>query len=65
MKEKAEEYKERHIRLFKEAWRNFLLDDNDANWQRQDKLTQVLFAHKMTSEEIDNIMSKIQQEVSK
>ncbi len=54
---------EKHIKLFKEAWHNFLIDDSNSNWQKQDKLTQVLFAHKMTPDDIDKIMTEIQKEV--
>ena len=43
---------------FKEAWTNYLADSSDYNWQRWDKLKQVMFAMGKDPAEVEALMNE-------
>ncbi len=43
---------------FKEAWTDYLADDSNYNWQRWDKLKQVMFATGKTPDEVETLMNE-------
>jgi hypothetical protein len=48
---------------FKEAWVNYLANDNNYNWQRWDKLKQVMFAMGKSSGEVEALMNEAEEEI--
>jgi len=47
---------------FKDAYCNYLADDSDYNWQRWDKLKQVMFAMGKTPKEVEALMNEAEEE---
>lgn len=43
---------------FKDAWKNYLADNSTYNWERWDKLKQVMFALKKTPDEVLALMDE-------
>ena len=50
---------------FKEAWVNYLADDTDYNWQRWNKLKQVMFAMGKNPDEVTELMNEAEKEKEK
>ncbi len=45
---------------FKEAYKNCLADDNSLNWQKWNKLRQVMFAMGKTPDEVIALMDEVE-----
>lgn len=56
--ETNENIKETNEEKFKEAWLNYLADDDDFTWQRWNKLKQVMFDMGKSSEEVEDLMNE-------
>ena len=45
---------------FKDAWKNYLANDSQKNWERWDKLQQVMFAMGKSPDEVTALMDEVE-----
>lgn len=59
---KNEDIHDENVKKFKDAYKNYLADDSQFNWDRWNKLRQVMFALGKTPDEVISLMDEIENQ---